>query len=182
MVKKILGIVGSPRKKGNTNLLVEEVLKGAEAAGAEKKLINLYDYEIRPCVACDGCMETKKCVVDDGMTRIQGLLEDADVIVFGTPVYWWGPSAQFKAFMDRWYNPGVREKIAGKKVIIGISMGDGEPATAAHTAGMLNDALDYIGTDIVATVIAMNNYNLGDILKDDDVMEKAYKAGEKSVE
>ena len=181
MAKKILGIIGSPRKKGNTKVLVEEVLKGAEAAGAEKNSINLYDYEIRPCVACDGCMETKRCVVDDGMTRLRLMLDEADIIVFGTPVYWWGPSAQFKAFMDRWYNPGVREKIAGKKVIIAITMGDSEPATASHTAGMLNDALDYLGTDIVATIIAMNNYNIGDILKDENVMAKAYEAGGKAV-
>ena len=99
--KGMLGIVGSPRKGSNTHILVERILEGAQSVGAEPKKITLSEIDIRPCRACDACAKTGKCVQKDDFAGLLEDMEKSDVWVLGTPVYWWGPTAQFKSFLDR---------------------------------------------------------------------------------
>ncbi|MDY6794008.1 MAG: flavodoxin family protein [Actinomycetota bacterium] len=70
MRMKVLGIVGSKRKKGNTSILVRETFKAAELAGADTSLVYLGDLEIEGCRGCDKCAETHRCVIEDGMQGI----------------------------------------------------------------------------------------------------------------
>lgn len=177
MKRKIVAFVGSPRKNGNTEILTEAVLRGASEKGCETKMFNLYEMSIKPCTACDFCQENDKCIIKDDISKIINEIKNADTLVLATPVYWWGPSAQFKAFMDRWYNPELRGLIKGKKIIIVVTMGDGELETSRHTTGMLRDALEHIGTDIVEILVGMNSYNKGDILKDKEILLKAEQLG-----
>jgi multimeric flavodoxin WrbA len=101
--KRMLGIVGSPRRGGNTEILVDEVLCGAEEAGALVEKVILSKLNIAPCRACDACRKTGQCAQRDDMPALLKKMERSQVWVLGTPVYWWGPTAQFKAFLDRWY-------------------------------------------------------------------------------
>jgi len=105
-MKKILviGINGSPRRKGTTSLLINKFLKEVEKNGGETELINLIDKRIRPCLGCysenpDICHYP--CRQKDDMEKICSLLIKADVIVFGTPVYWFNMSGLMKNFIDR---------------------------------------------------------------------------------
>jgi multimeric flavodoxin WrbA len=85
---KILLLYGSPRKKGNTDILLGEVGRGAESRGHTVDTVDLFDYEIRPCMDCRACKKGDLvCVLDDGMQAIYPRLARADIIVFGTPVY-----------------------------------------------------------------------------------------------
>ena len=101
---KIIGIVCSPRKGGNTEILISRALEGAKEAGAEEtEIIHLSGKHINPCDACNACEKTGKCHLQDDMQDIYIKLLDADGIIIGTPVYFWSVSAQAKALMDRTY-------------------------------------------------------------------------------
>jgi len=100
---KVLGIVCSPRKGGNTEIMVEEALAAAREGGAETELILVADKNIAPCDGCAACQETGVCRIRDDMQSIYQQLEAADAVIFGTPVYFCNVSAQAKAIMDRTY-------------------------------------------------------------------------------
>jgi len=100
-VAKILGIIGSPNKQGNTALLVREVLKTAEAQGSETKILCLADFQLSPCNGCRSCLETGKCMIKDDIEELFTEMLQADGIVIGSPVYFGGVTAQVKTFIDR---------------------------------------------------------------------------------
>ena len=98
---RVLGIAGSPRRGGNTDLLLAEVMKGAASRGAEVKTIVLNDLKIAPCQHCDACLETGRCKVKDDMQMVYRELENADRIVLASPLHFMGVTAQMKAMIDR---------------------------------------------------------------------------------
>lgn len=109
------------------------------------------------------------------MSALLEQMERSKVWVLGTPVYWWGPTAQFKAFLDRWY--GVeRAMFAGWRVILTIPLG-GDASYARHTVGMLTDILDYLGIELVATVLAPSSHGPGAVRAHADVLAAARRAG-----
>jgi len=108
---RVLGIAGSPRRGGNTDLLLAEVMKGATSRGAEVKTIILNDLEIAPCQHCDGCLETGRCKVKDDMQMVYQELERADRIVLASPIQFMGVTAQTKAMIDRCQALWVRKYI-----------------------------------------------------------------------
>ncbi|HMK93989.1 MAG TPA: flavodoxin family protein [Candidatus Limnocylindrales bacterium] len=93
----VLGLVGSPRRGSNTDLLVSAILDGAAVSHHAVDKVYLYDVDIAPCMDCKACKHADyKCAVNDGMQRLYPKLDEADVIIFGTPLYWYGPSAKMK--------------------------------------------------------------------------------------
>lgn len=98
---KILGIAGSPRLHGNTEVLLDEALKGAREAGASINKIVICNRDIYPCQGCGDCDKTGECTVDDGMDRIYNLTTSAHGIILAAPVYFNSLNAQTKAFIDR---------------------------------------------------------------------------------
>jgi multimeric flavodoxin WrbA len=98
---KVLGIAGSPRRNGNTDYLLQQVIAGASSQGAETKTIILSELNIAPCRHCDGCIETGKCVVKDDMQWIHNDLRSFDQIVLASPIFFMGVTAQTKAMIDR---------------------------------------------------------------------------------
>jgi len=98
---KVLGIAGSPRRDGNTDHLLQQVMAGASSQGAETKTVVLSELNILPCRHCDGCIKTGKCVVDDDMQWLHTDLRGADRIVLASPIFFMGVTAQTKAMIDR---------------------------------------------------------------------------------
>ncbi|MDO8688965.1 MAG: flavodoxin family protein [Dehalococcoidia bacterium] len=111
---KVLGVVSSPRKGGNTEVLVSEVLASAQEAGAETEILLLRDKTIQPCDGCRSCHKTGLCHVQDGMQEIYPKMEAADALVLGTPVYFWTVTAQCKALIDRTYCYHINRHLRGK--------------------------------------------------------------------
>jgi multimeric flavodoxin WrbA len=111
---KVLGIVCSPRKGGNTEILVREALEGVREAGGDPELILVAGKEIAPCDACGGCTKDGQCIVEDDMQDIYEKMEGAEGIILGTPVYFLNVSAQAKAVMDRTYGFLRVGKLKGK--------------------------------------------------------------------
>ncbi|MCG3217134.1 MAG: flavodoxin family protein [Candidatus Heimdallarchaeota archaeon] len=102
-MSKILILNGSPRKKGNTSFLVEELRKMVQDKGHEVEILTLNDYDINPCQGCFWCYKDYplKCVQNDVMNTLYPTVLDSDVLIFASPIYWFTYSAQLKLFVDR---------------------------------------------------------------------------------
>ncbi len=101
MNKKVLIVSSSFRRKGNSARLAEEFMKGAVDAGNDVEFISLHDKKIGFCRGCLVCQKTKKCVISDDADIIRDKMLHADVLVFATPVYYYGISGQLKTLLDR---------------------------------------------------------------------------------
>jgi multimeric flavodoxin WrbA len=98
---KVLGIMGSPRIKGNTDLLLDEALKGAKSQGAETEKIILDKLKISPCREYYGCLKDGNCVIRDDMDDIYPKLLTADAVIIATPIFFYTVSAQLMPFISR---------------------------------------------------------------------------------
>lgn len=98
---QILGISGSPRLGGNTEMILKETLSAAAEEGAEVTFISLSDYQLKPCNACGTCFETKKCTIQDDSEKLYQQVVKADGLVLGSPSYFQSVTAQMKTFIDR---------------------------------------------------------------------------------
>ncbi|NHV06656.1 MAG: flavodoxin family protein [Thaumarchaeota archaeon] len=101
---KILLFNGSPRSYGLTYTLLNFALKGVSSVGAESKLFNLYDLELRPCLGCLSDNQNScryPCVIDDDMQKIYNEILSSNGIIVATPIYWFAPSGTVKNFIDR---------------------------------------------------------------------------------
>jgi multimeric flavodoxin WrbA len=115
----VVAFLGSPRPRGNTDTLAEAVLEGARSAGCTTGSFALRAMHIHPCTGCGGCGRGGRLCIfrDDGETLYRAAI-GADVLLFATPVYWYGPTAIMKAFLDRlvvFNTPEARPLVRGKK-------------------------------------------------------------------
>lgn len=116
---KILGILGSPRRGGNAEILLDRALKGAQSAGHTFEKIVLNELKFSPCQECGGCAKEGKCIIDDQMQPIYEKLDAADAVVLASPIFFGSLTAQVKAMIDRyqcrWVAKYVLNKGAGIK-------------------------------------------------------------------
>jgi len=98
---KVLGISGSPVKNGNVDLLIQQVLKGAQSRGVKTEILYLDDLNILPCKSCGKNPEPKFCFIKDDMEKVYAKLKNSDVLILGSPIYFDTISAQMKLFIDR---------------------------------------------------------------------------------
>jgi len=111
---KILAINGSPRRRGNTDALLAAFLKGAPLdAGIE--VVRVADRTIHPCIGCGGCDNTGRCVLEDDITGLYDKILSAHRIILASPIYFYGITAQAKAFVDRTQALWNRQRLEGKK-------------------------------------------------------------------
>lgn len=179
-MKKILGIMGSPRINGNTHILVNKILEGARDNGASEEIIFLKDMDIKECDGCHTCWKGKDCSKKDDMNNIYPKIIDSDVIVFGTPVYWYGPTALMKAFIDRFVYFNCEENratIRGKLTAIAVPYEEENPETAALLIGLFEKCFKYLELQFVRKIIVPGVYAKGEILNKKDSLDKAYKCG-----
>ena len=101
MSKTVLVISTSPRKNGNSDALADAFIRGAQQAGNQVEKINLYDKTIGFCKGCLTCQSTQRCIIDDDASAIAQRMLTADVIVFATPIYYYGMCGQMKTLLDR---------------------------------------------------------------------------------
>ncbi|HZK44126.1 MAG TPA: flavodoxin family protein [Syntrophomonadaceae bacterium] len=188
---KILGIVGSRRKKGNTSILVQEALKNFEDEGIKTELIFLGDYNIEKCNGCERCQNTFKCVIEDDMHKLYKLILESDAVILGSPTYFYNVSADMKLFIDRCYSleafdeddrsvwMGINEVLGGKyAVVIAVCEQDNEE-DMGYTADVMKKSLEALGYRVVETVKALHLFKAGAVLNSQTEMKKAQKAGEK---
>jgi multimeric flavodoxin WrbA len=175
---KVLGIVCSPRKGGNTEILVQEALASAQACSAETELVTVWDKDIRPCDGCLSCEKTGKCHIKDDVQEIYPKLIAADGIVWGTPVYFWSATAQAKMLIDRSYalytnNNQLASKVSGV-ISVGASLGNVAVWNLFNTFFSVHHMLS---TDFVYGYAR----NKGDVRKDKHAMQAARELGRQMV-
>ncbi len=98
---KALGIVGSPRKNGNTEIITRHTLKAIAEEGIGTELVRLAGLDIRPCIDCDVCLKKETCPIDDDLLPIYSRMKEADAIILASPVYYGSATALIKALMER---------------------------------------------------------------------------------
>lgn len=112
---KALGILGSPKKAGNADILLKEALKGAASCGAKTEKICLGDLEFKGCIECNGCDKTGVCVLEDDMTPIYDKIKTADAVILASPIFFASVTAQLKAMIDRCQSEWVAKYILKKR-------------------------------------------------------------------
>jgi len=134
----VLGINGSPRRRGNTYKFVEMVLDSCKKEGAKTELISLVDYNIKYCTGCNSCFIQGECPIKDDIPRIHEKLFKADGIVFGAPSYEWHVPAQTKTFLDRSAFIIHRPQLIGKFAIaLSVEAASGADITSEYIMGCL---------------------------------------------
>ena len=191
-IVKVLGLFGSPRRGGNTEILLEQTLKGAEKEGAKVERLYLSDFTITPCKECHGCDDTGNCVILDDMEKIYPKLLEADVVILASPIFFYGVTAWAKALIDRsqalWARKYLRKDPSlgkeGKKrkgffISLGATKGqkvfEGSILTVKYFFDVLN--ADYAGELLFRGVEAK-----GDILKHPEALQQAFEAGRRLVQ
>jgi multimeric flavodoxin WrbA len=185
---KVLIVKGSPRERGNSAALADQVAAGARAAGAQVESVYLHALDIQPCDGCDFCQGAADmtCAIDDDMQRLYPQVREADAIVYASPVYWFTISAQLKLFMDRCYALGggsayaASHALAGKRIGIVLAYGGDDPfdSGAINAIRMFQDIFDYIPAEIAGMVYGSAS-EPGEIRRNTDLMAKARELGRK---
>lgn len=179
-------VLGSPRKKGNSEVLAQAIAKGLESAGGSVEYIRLNSLSLRPCQGCGGCDKTGACVIKDDMTDIYSLVDRADRLIVTTPIYFYTVSAQLKIFMDRmqafWarkYNLKVkyREGEGRKGYLVATAATQGERIFECAELPV-RYALDAMGFDYGEPLLVKGVDARGEIVKAEEPLQKATLFGE----
>jgi multimeric flavodoxin WrbA len=176
---RILGIVGSPRRGGNTEALVGAVLAGAAAKGAQTETIRLSDITFEGCRGCMHCRGHESCAIKDGMQDVYRAIEAADKVVIGSPIYMLQMASQTKAFMDRLFrymNPDYSARIHKDTALV-FAQGNPQPEAFRHYIDQTSSALSVLGFRVAETVIGGGTNEPGGIAKDAEAMARARAAG-----
>jgi multimeric flavodoxin WrbA len=116
--KRVIAFLGSPRPHGNTDTLAEAVLEGAQAAGCSAESFALRALKIHHCTGCGNCGRNgRRCIFNDDGEMLYDAMAGAEVFLFVTPVYWYGPTSIMKTFIDRlvvFNAPELRPQVRGK--------------------------------------------------------------------
>jgi multimeric flavodoxin WrbA len=109
-------LLGSPRKKGNTDLLFRKIIQGIEQQQGNWERIRLAELDIHPCIGCGSCEKSGKCVFNDDMQELYPKIANADRIIIGSPIYFYNVTAQTKLFIDRCQALWSRKYVLKKKI------------------------------------------------------------------
>ncbi len=187
MAKKVLVLLGSPRKKGNSAILADQITKGAKSGKAKVETIYLHGKNIAPCKGCMSCQKkaSKGCSIQDDMQEVYLKLIESDAWVIASPVYWFTMSAQTKIFMDRCFALPAYKKdpFRGKRIAIAMTYGDEDPFTSGCVNALrtFQDAYGFTESPIVGMVYG-SAMDAGQIRSNEKVMQEAFDLGKKLVE
>jgi len=174
---KALGIVGSPRTGGNTEQLMNIVLKTIAEQNIDTELLSLAGKDIRPCTACMVCKGVEKCSIDDDLFPIYLKMKEADAIIIGTPAYFQGPTALVRAFIERaGYISSMNGRVFKGKV--------GGPLVVARRSGMSDTYSQLLLWYSGQRFFIPGSYSIaigrdkGEVLKDEEGLRVAREFGE----
>ncbi len=187
----VLGIGGSPRKGGNSDILVEQIVKGAKSSGSTVETVQIRDYNIQPCLACERCRKDGSCTgVQDGMQLIYPKVKESKGLVIVTPVYSYNMTSILKAFIDRLYSlyffsddrPGFwKSHLAdqGRKAIIAAvgEQRDIKEGGMNLTLATLRLSIEALGYEIIDELPVLGIFKKGKVKEYPSILEKADALG-----
>jgi multimeric flavodoxin WrbA len=167
---KTVILFGSPRKKGNTRRLVDIFSETMKKNGHDVRLLNLNDMNLRPCQGCLICAKEGKCRINDDMKDLRKYMLESDLIVYATPVYWWGPSSQLKLVIDRsiaFFDENLASRIKGKKAVTLMTCADKSPDTFAPALDAFRRTFDALSITYLGGVEAAGCEGAGEVARKD---------------
>jgi multimeric flavodoxin WrbA len=173
---KILILSGSPRKGGNTELLVEAFVKGASQKH-HVEVVSVHNYKVNPCLGCNACFKSKDniCVQKDDMQTIYDKMAHADMLVIASPVYFYGLSAQLKAVIDRCHNP-IRDTFPIKKMALLLVGAATLPELFDSILAQYQLCLNFFKLEDAGRVLVRGAKDKGDI-NNTDALNEAFELG-----
>ncbi len=181
---KIIGIIGSPKKDGNTSYLVETALESAKSAGADTDIINLGSLNIEPCVGCDICKAMGECGITDDIKEILEIMMESDGMIIGSPVYFGSVTSQLKILIDR--SRPLRGSFRLKNKVCGaIAVGGSRNGGQESTISVIHDFLLIHDAIIVGDGAPMAHYGgtgVGDTKIDEIGIETSQNLGKRVTE
>ena len=193
MQRKIMIICGCPRKNGNTMTLVNWAKTGAEEAKAKVEIVDAahLKYKTNGCIACYGCQKSDefKCVVKDDAAEVLSRMPEQDVIVFATPVYFMGVSAQLKLLFDRLFSlvkicsdGSFKHCLQKPKFGFIVTAGGDENSGLNLTIENMKAATEFLGKKLEVFSLPLAPMNSKDLLSNSALKEKALNFGKNLVE
>lgn len=190
-MKKVLGIGGSPRKGGNSDILLKRILKGAAGESIVTEEIQLRDYQFQACIGCEQCRKDKQCTgLQDGMQLIYPKIREASGLVLISPIYNYNMTALMKSFIDRLYcfynfadeRPGYwSSQLAGqgRKAIIAVV---GEQASREEggmdlTLETMRRSIEALGHEVIDELPVLGIFHKGKVRKYPQILEQAEALG-----
>lgn len=181
---KVLGINGSPRIDGNTDILLDKVLEGAKSKGTEIEKIILNKLNFSPCQECENITDDGSCIVNDDWQEVSRKIRDSDVLVLASPIFFGSLSAQTKMMIDRfqcaWRAKYILEKDIGYKKIKGafISVeGSDRKDFFANARSIIKNFFVVINVSYEGEIFCLGVDGKGAILKHPDCLKKAFELG-----
>lgn len=172
---KILVLTGSPRKNGNSNTLADYFIKGAEEAGHQVVRFDAAFKNVHHCIGCNSCGMDGPCVFKDDFEFVRQNIVDADMVVFASPMYYFGLSAQLKAVIDRFY--AINGKIhVSKKAALLMTYANTAAAQAEPIKSHYLTLIDYLGWSDAGQVIASGVWPVGAV-NGTKYVKQAYELG-----
>lgn len=177
----VVALNGSPRKGGNTQMLLDAALESAREAGAEIRRVDLNELRYSGCQACDSCKELGRCALQDDLDLVFDLLAKADVLIIGTPIYFSGPTSQLKAAMDRCQSIWVRGPARkGRKAgLIAVAADPG--ANFRNTISEVRSFLNCVGFTSTEELTIPGLESKGQVASMPQLLENARSLGRKLV-
>ncbi len=176
MSEKVLIISSSPRKGGNSEMLVASFAKGAEEAGHNVETVYLREKNYGFCKGCMACLKVGHCVINDDAVKIVAKMHDADVIVFATPVYYYSVSGQLKTMLDR-ANSLFGSDYAFTKIYLLATAAENAPYVVEGAEKAVQGWIDcYERCALIGTIFAGGVNSVGDIAGH-PALGKAYQVG-----
>jgi multimeric flavodoxin WrbA len=183
-IKRVLILTASPRKNGNSTILALKAAEGVKAEGGEADVVSIGNLKIAPCNACDVCRTKPEagCVIKDDMQPLYKKIEDAQGIIFASPVYWFNVSAQMKLFIDRTYAIHGKGYYAftGKDVGVILTYEDEDVFVSGGINALrsFQDIFAYVKANLVGAIYGSAN-KAGDVKANGELLQKAYDLGKK---
>ena len=186
---KVLGIMGSPRKQSNTEILLDKALEGAREAGADVEKVMVSRLKISPCLEIYACLKDGDCAIKDDMQALYKKLLEADHIIFASPIFFYGITSQAKAVVDRCQALWIRRHVlgmgkedkrerSGAFISVGATRGkklfDGSVLTVKYF-------FDAVGVQYFADLLVRGIDNKGQIREHPEALEDAFRLGQQLV-
>jgi multimeric flavodoxin WrbA len=185
---KVLGILGSPRLGGNSDILLEQALAGAKGAGGQVEKIVLVKKKISGCLDCGKCNDSGVCAIKDAMQEIQKKILEAGAVIHSVPVYFWAMTSHMKAYLDRWcaffdaewrLHQAYQPRMQGKRIGLITVCGDSDVSTADPIVHSFRNTCRFTGL-LLLDVLRTSASVKGEIAENEEVMKRAYDLGKKA--
>lgn len=176
MNKKVVVISSSPRRNGNSETLAREFAKGATEAGNSVEFIEVRDLDLKFCRGCLYCQSHDGCVIPDSVNGLLSVVQNAEVLVFATPVYYYSVCGQLKTFLDR-MNPLFPRENRFKDVYVVATCADGDINAFDGTVKAIEGWVDcFEGVRIAGKILCPDVTDVGDV-RGNAALKEAYEAG-----